>query len=126
MQRSSDRLHKCVERSYMQFNKGKCMNNPMQLRTEWLETVCRKAAGVLVDNKMNTSHQGVLAARKAIAYKAVLTRVEIARSPYLAILRTNLEYYIQFLVPSRKHILKKIGYLETLWNLCFCRYSKWD
>lgn len=39
IQKYLGRFHKWAERSYMKSSKGKCMNNPTQLGTEWLRTV---------------------------------------------------------------------------------------
>ncbi|KAK4816545.1 hypothetical protein QYF61_017746 [Mycteria americana] len=74
IQRDLHKLEKWADRNLIKFNKGKCevlhlrKNNPLYqygLGTDQLESSCaEKALGILVDNKLPTSHQYTLAAKK--------------------------------------------------------------
>lgn len=60
-------VSKWAERSYKRFNKRECMNNPMQLWTEWLETVSAEkelgslwTAGWIQVSKVCLQQEGLL------------------------------------------------------------------
>ena len=100
----------------MKFNKAKCQDlhvgrgNPKhkyRLGRDWLKSSPEeKDLGVLVDEKLNMSHQCALAAQKANNILGCMKRSVASRSRegilplYSALLRPHLEYCIQLWSPQ--------------------------
>jgi len=111
----------------MSFNKAKCWvlhldhNNPMQcyrLGEKWMETCpAEKGLGVLVNRWLNMSQQCAQVAQKVNSILACIRNSVASRSravimaPYLALVRTHLEYCIQFCSPH---------YMKGIWGAGAC------
>jgi len=118
IQRDLDRLERwaCVNR--MKFSKAKCKvlhvgwGNPKhkyRLDGEWLESSPEeKNLGVLVDEKLNMSHQRALAAQKSSRILGCIKTSMASRSRegilplYAALMRPHLESCIQLWSPQQK------------------------
>ncbi|GAB0204123.1 cAMP-dependent protein kinase inhibitor alpha [Grus japonensis] len=111
IQRNLDRLERWTHANCMKFNKAKCKvlhvgrRNPKhnyRLGREWIDNSPEeKDLGVLIDGKLNTSRQCVLAAQKANHVLGCIKRGVTSRSRevilplYSALMRPHLQYCVQ-------------------------------
>ncbi|KFO11260.1 hypothetical protein N312_11602, partial [Balearica regulorum gibbericeps] len=117
--RDLDRLERWARVKLMKFNKAKYkvlhqgQGNPKhkynKLGRQWTETsVEEKDLGVLTDEKLNMTQQGVLAAQKANCITGCIKRSMTSRSRevilplYSALVRPHLQYHVQLQGPQYK------------------------
>jgi len=110
IQRDRDRLESWAERNLVRFNLGR--NNPMhqyRLGVDLLESSsAERDLGVLLDDRLTMSQQCAQAAKKANGIlgcirKSVASRTrEVLLPLYTALVRSHLEYSVQFWAPQFK------------------------
>jgi len=125
IQRDLDRLERWACVNHVKFTKVKCKvlhvgrGNPKhkyRLGREWLKSSPeKKNLGLLVDEKLNTSRQCVLAAQKAnrilgCIKRSVGSRLRVVIVPlYSALVTPHLEYCIQLWSPQHRKDMDVLG-----------------
>jgi len=118
IQRDFDRLEMWACANLMKFNKDKCkalhmgwgnLKHKYRLGGEWIESSPEeKRLGVLVDKKLNMTHQCALAAHKVIHILESIKRSKASRSSegipplYSALVRPDLESCVQPWSPQHR------------------------
>ena len=128
IQRDLDRLERWAHVHCMKFNKAKCkvlhvsqgnLKNNYRLGGEWIErSPEEKDLGLLLDEKLNTSEQGALAAHKANRILGCITRSVTSRSRevilplFSALVRPHLEYCVQLWGPQYRRDIELLGRVQ--------------
>ena len=123
IQQGLDRLESWAAINQVRFNKSKCRvlhlgrNNsdyPCRLEHDLLEkSTVEKDTGVLVDDRLVMSQQCSLVAKKTNGILGCIKRSMASRSrevvPPSTLVRTHLEYYIQFWAQNIEHLFFETG-----------------
>ncbi|KGL90142.1 hypothetical protein N301_00083, partial [Charadrius vociferus] len=126
--RDLDRLERWAQDNLMEFNKAKYKvlhlgrGNPKhkyRLSGEWLESSPEeKDLGVLIDQKLNVSHQCATAAQKANHILGCIKRTVASRSRevilplYSTLMRPHLEYGIQLWSPQYRKDMDLLEHVQ--------------
>ncbi|CAM4662815.1 unnamed protein product, partial [Caretta caretta] len=124
VQSDLEKLEDWAKRNLMRFNKDKCRvlhlgrKNPMhcyRLGTNWLSgSSAEKYLGITVDEKLDMSQQCALLVKKANGILGCISRSIASRSRemiiplYSALVRPNLECYVQFWAPHYRMDVDKL------------------